>query len=253
MYHTKPDGQKLLKKAKRGSAAAASDLFGGLRLDLYDYLLRMTGDVERSVQTIDEVLLSVKDSSLPSQSYDELRLLIYQTARRFNGDAWNADTTRLTNGALDHQMGEPAAIRQIEDCFRTLPGPEREALYLRTKADFEAEQVASVMGIAAAQVELRFAKGCERLVDQGNFGDQQIEALVSRLPNHPIPEASINATVDLSLVMRGIRTKPAIRWRRLTLYLTAALGLGAGLAYYWWNTGQPGVDEFWRLWHQVVR
>ena len=95
---------KLFKRFKAGDGTSLLDLLESEREGLYDYLLRMTGQVSRSSDTVDEVYQSLTetDETLNAiESCVDLRICLYKTARKFNADIWNADTAKLVNSLLE--------------------------------------------------------------------------------------------------------------------------------------------------------
>ncbi len=149
-----PDKQ--FKRIKNGDSAALYDILEGERGKLYDYMMRMTGQVSRSGDTIDEVYQSLGGEALELiDSLTELRVCLYTTARKFSGDIWNADTAKLVNPLLEERTaksghgdilpsGDPMKLPgaelipkqdrpmliAVDRALRLMPGREREALLL---------------------------------------------------------------------------------------------------------------------------
>jgi hypothetical protein len=73
--------EKLFKKFKGGDDRALIDLLENERPQLYDYLMRMTGQISRSFESVSEVFQSVSEGSDKDEfdSADELRILLYTT------------------------------------------------------------------------------------------------------------------------------------------------------------------------------
>ena len=93
--------EKNFSRFKSGHASALYDLLESERPFLYDYLMRMTSQVSRSADSINEVYESLSEEVISViESARDLRLVLYTTARRFNSDIWNAETSRLINAAV---------------------------------------------------------------------------------------------------------------------------------------------------------
>lgn len=210
--------EKLYKKALEGDANALTDLLEGEREGLYDFLLRMTGQISRSAESVDEVFQSLDEETLELYgTYPELRLCLYMTARKFNADIWNAETSRLMNQRLEGGPSEAKAdadrqaLAAIDRLLRSLGGREREPVVLRYISGFEPLQIAEVMGLPAAEVDALLATGLRRLASGGAKADVVVP-LLTRMPRHELPPRSSQMTVNLSVVMQGIKTKPAGLW-----------------------------------------
>jgi len=231
---------KLFRKFKGGNAAALADLLEGERMELYDYLMRMTGQVSRSAETIDEVYQSLDTETLTALgSYHELRLCLYTTARKFSTDIWNADTTKLMNSAIevkltsadsqvpselaaDGDSAEQQVAWLLDRLVRSLPGREREALLLGAQRGFVPSEVGEIMGLPEHEMETLGAAVLARLTRDSQLGAHTTEHL-RRLPGHPLPVRSTQATVNLSMVMQGIKTRPVGLWSPLRVAMVAAV------------------------------
>ena len=55
MYKQRPEKDKLFRLVLKGEQAALMDILEGERHELFDYLMRMTGQVTRSIESVDEV------------------------------------------------------------------------------------------------------------------------------------------------------------------------------------------------------
>jgi DNA-directed RNA polymerase specialized sigma24 family protein len=199
----------------------------------------MTGQISRSIDTIDEVYQSLTEDVLESiDTYAELKVCLYTTARKFNADIWNADTAKLQNAALERTGGEsskdaedldePAANkthRQLDKALRGLSGAEREAVLLRCRAHFDFSELSEIMSISEHEAEGRFNSGVKKVAQEVG-GGTDLEARIFRAPAHPLPLRSSQATMNLSMVMQGIKAKPVRLWSPVRigmLILIAAL------------------------------
>jgi len=187
-------GSKLLK--------LLPELLDTERHPLYDYLMRMTGQVSRSADTVDEVYLTLTEEVLETiDSAAELRVVMYTTARKFNADIWNADTSKLANLALE----TPSNLDRV---LRSLPGREREVTILRSRARFTSAAVAEIMGIQASEADSLYTKALSTLQQEGGPLEGEVASALQKMASHPVPERSSQRTMNLSMVMQGIKTKP---------------------------------------------
>jgi RNA polymerase sigma factor (sigma-70 family) len=239
---TTADKEKLFRKFRGGDLRALSDLVDIERPELYEYLMRMTGEVSRSADTIDEVVQSVSDEALHELNTPlELRMLLYATARRLSADIWNADTSRLKNAALEQAADGDAASEQplrerqaylaLDKALRNLGGREREVVTLRSRCNFEFYEIGDLLGLSADAAEQVFLSGMQRVDAECSGAVVGPESALQRMPAHPLPERTSQATMNLSMVMEGIKTKP-VGLRSPARLLAFAAVLVFAAAYY---------------------
>lgn len=226
------ENKKLFKTFRKGDAGALVEMLENERMSLFDYLMRMIGQVEKSSDTIDEVFLTITEDILADlQSFDDLRVMLYATSRRFNSDIWNADTTLLENegiGAAFHDKGVDKEIldglnflQALDRAQRALKPFEREVAYLRLSAGLAMSDISDILGQPQLAIEKAYDSAMSNLVSATNFTRDQVEDGLHRMPKHPLPPRSSHATVNLSMVMEGIKTRPAGVWSiRRTVILT---------------------------------
>ena len=233
---------KQFKRFKSGDSHAIYAVLDGERLHLYDFLMRMTGQISRSSEIINEVYESLSTEILESiDSAHELRLVLFATARRFSSDIWNAETSRLINAGLN-SVGETkpsAADTQIQriaplldKALRCLPGPEREVVWLHILRGFSSEDVAHIVGLDEHAVESLYLRGLGAIDAEIGEAFGPAQTALANLPLHPLPAALSNATVNLSMVMAGIKAKPAgLRSTKRTILFGLML-LGGAVWYF---------------------
>ena len=229
---------KLFSRYRAGNPGLLGDVLNAVRGELYDYLLRQTGQVSRSADTIDEVYLSLTEEVLaPLSTFEEFRVCLYGTARRFNADVWNADTAKLVNQALGGGASEERAtaaahelLLRLDQEFRALPGPEREALYLTVRAELGADAVSRIMAVPQSRVDSLVRDASAALLSSAAVGQLGLEA-VCRIPLHPLPARSSPATDNLSIIMQNIdrarpsRVRASLRWLGLLVTFVAMIGV----------------------------
>jgi DNA-directed RNA polymerase specialized sigma24 family protein len=230
--------ERLFKRFRSGDGAALIDLLERERPLLYDYLMRMTGQVSRSFDSVDEVYQSYLegDAKTTIDDLEELRICLYQTGRKFNADIWNADTARLRNTAIEAGTDggdgaaddDSAAFQALDLSLRSLRGAEREIVLLRSRCDFEFAAAGEIMGLGEDAAESLFYKGMQRIDADCSGVVERPEQMLTKLPSHPPPEHSAQATMNLSVMMHDIKAKPVGLWSpfRIALVVAVALALG---------------------------
>jgi DNA-directed RNA polymerase specialized sigma24 family protein len=217
---------KLFKRFKGGDSAALIDFLENERPKIYDYLMRMTGQISRSFESVSEVFQSIADGEAKGDvdGAEELRCMLYVTARKFNADIWNAETSRLINPAIEtgeegSAARETVAFQALDKSLRNLKGVEREIVLLRSRCDFEFEGIAEIMTMDEADVENQFYRGMQRIDADCSGVVEQPEKMLTRMPSHPPPEHSNQATMNLSVMMHDIKTRPVRLWSPLRVFL----------------------------------
>ncbi len=225
--------EKDFRRLKLGKGLSLYDLLEVERQDLYDYLLRMTGQISRSDETVDEVFQAFTEDMLESiQSYNELKISLFVTARKFNADIWSADTAKLINLALeplDDKKVELQRFIETDVRVRSLPAKDREVLILGVRQKFAREDIKEITGFSLTEIDGALERA------QAIVSDVE---LVRTMPSHPLPVRSRQETQNLSIVMRGIKTKPVGVWSPVRI---AVIVLVVALAVVWLVAGDKLV------------
>lgn len=240
MRQVPPTKEKLFKRFKGGDGRALPDLLDSERSLLFDYVLRMTGQITKATDTVDEVFQSLNEDSLEATgSFTDLHLLLFTTARRFTADVWNAETPRLMNAALEgdvdgHEPSEKALrerqfYRPLDKSLRSLPGREREVVLLHARADFDWDEIAEIMGIGSALADRTFQEAMAR-IERDCPGLVGADQALAKMPAHPEPERSSQRTINLSMVMQGIKAKPVGLWSPMRIAIVIGIVVVAVLA-----------------------
>lgn len=237
------ENKKLFRSFRKGDSGALVELLENERSGLYDYLLRMTGQVQKSCDTIEEVFLSLNDGLLSEmQTFEDLRLLLYTTARKFNADIWNANTALLENAAIgEHLRGQPLDedalldVKFQQDLDRGLRGLkpfDREVAYLRLVVGLALSDIADSLGNPLHAVEAAYDAAMSALERETQRSREDVEDGLHRITRHPVPPRSSHATVNLSMVMEGIKTRPSGVWSVRRIILVVIVIVVAGLWYF---------------------
>jgi DNA-directed RNA polymerase specialized sigma24 family protein len=233
--------ESLFEKAVKGHKKSLDQLLEEEKPLFFDYALRMTGDITRSLDAVQESLNAIDVTSLNLyKTYFVFRQAVLQNIRKRGQSLWHSDTSRLENGFYlqntnadtenlkDFRAPEPLKIRDFEREYHTLSGWGREALWLKARLDASLDQVAQVMDIKPSEVEKHLVHALFRL-ENHSYGHDP-ESLVSQLPLHPLPSPVSNVTMDLSMVMQGIKSgQKAPKQGKLLTILFCFLGLLCGI------------------------
>ncbi len=179
--------------------------------NLYDYLMRMTGQMERSAETCEEVVRVITKwvEQEPAVSYKLIRKKFYMTARSFNADIWQGDVENLENKAYsDDQNANANALRlqflALEKLMNQMDGFEREIILLKVKYGFDSQEIKDLTKLTE-DVDPVLSKSLASIQLQESGAD--IRDQIAAIPLHPKPESVTHHTQALSQLMRDLKSR----------------------------------------------
>jgi len=234
---TETVNNKLFLKYQDGDIDIIVDIIELERAQLFDYLIRMTGQHDRSLATIDEVVRALKSEELAQSfsTYEQLKIKILATARNFSQDIWNADINALENqgfsGVEDDRQRE--VLQSIEVKLANLPGIDRELLLLHCMYGLSIDETSLVVNRSIEFCSDRISLLLQGLKDDlGDVDDSVMELIVS-IPRHPISGNTNMGTVALSQIMGDIG-KVRREWAYQSLIAMVLLLALLGALYYFY-------------------
>jgi len=260
MTEVRLDG--LFASALRGEPGALDRLLDLELPRLYDYMMRMTGNVSRSSDAIDQLRHETFAKEVKQlgggASFTDFRVHLYRAARSMCADVWDADTTHLINLALgekpeDIDSGSKESLSEktprpgafvddhirLDRALRALPPWERETIVLRLRCGFDDDAIQSIMQASKATVETNFRSGLayiqQALKDLSitMTGASTALTMVMALEGHPLPDGTSHNTQDLSVMMHALKESRTGRFGGMKRWFVLALVLGA-LAWGLW-------------------
>jgi DNA-directed RNA polymerase specialized sigma24 family protein len=227
------------KYYKDGDLDALEEIFESEKSRLFDFLIRMTGQQSKSLDTAEEAAMAVGPTLGMEENLQELLVLLYKTARNFTIENWNSDTSRLENSAYV-QSGSSAADKNkptlvaLERVVRQLQAKQREVFLLHERFGFSPDEVAEVVGKSTGEVEELFASALES-VDAAMPGEaHHVPELMTLLLKFPMPENEMTDTQNLSLVFKNLK-KSSISSSRGWMKISAWLILLSFIGYIAWS------------------
>ena len=190
-----------------GNTEALTDVLMAESSYLFDFSMRMTGQLGRSSEVTDEVLQSMEHSVGDVETLNELLVKCYKTLRTFASDIWNAETKKLENPAYSGVQGkEVAKIAKIEVKIRSLPPRPREVLLLRELYGFSEDNIVEIIGNTSND-EVQQAYRDARAAVEGSVGldGDSVSALMKRISLFKRPERDGPETQNLSVIMNDFR------------------------------------------------
>jgi DNA-directed RNA polymerase specialized sigma24 family protein len=202
--------EALFKSFKKGDTDALDAIFASEKVRLFDYLMRMTGQLSKSNATAEEATNSVAAVIDREESLQEVLVILYKTARNFTIEVWNAETSRLENSAYLAAMNgkgdrSTSTLIALENVVRSLPPKQREILLLHERLGFSTDEVAEITGFDTSDVEELFAQALG-IAEAAMAGDaEKVPELLTKLLAFEVPEESTMATQNLSMVFKDLK------------------------------------------------
>ncbi len=215
---------KEYKDFQSGDLDALTRILSNERIRLFDYLMRMTGQLVKSEELADETINAVEFQADDIESLQEFLVLLYKTARNFGRDVWNADTSKLENSAYaETSSKELQRLHSLETLLRSLPANERDVVLLRARYGFALDEVAEIVVLPSSDVEVLFAQGLSTLENDMTSEAQKVPSLILDLRNFSKPENQGPETQNLSLIINDFKKTHKLasnhwRWIRLAIY-----------------------------------
>lgn len=181
------------------------------RAAMFDYLMRLCGQINRSKDSLDEVGRVLQTDAAKFTSLQELRVELYKRARAANLDIWNADVRRLENSAFNNMRDDDSdeasseALQLLDQSVGKLAGPEREVLLLRYRHGFDESEIGRIIASPSNEVVSLLKKAFQRLKSLGFAEDTDFGAMLPEIPPHPVPDRSAYSTMALSAMMSELK------------------------------------------------
>jgi DNA-directed RNA polymerase specialized sigma24 family protein len=199
---------------------------------LFDYLMRMTGQVARSLDISEETIAVVEDHASEVETLEDLLVLIYKTGRNFSQDIWNADTSKLENSSYNLQSSkDQLPLVQLEVVLRSIPPEQKEIILLRERYGFALDEVAEISVTSSLEVESLFAKCLGQIEAQLPEYAENVPGFFCRLHLFPRPSADGHQTQNLSHLMSDFRRTSAMADTR-GVWVWRVIWLGVFLVIY---------------------
>ena len=210
---------------------------------LFDYLVRMTGDVERSRSEAVDVIQAIKKSLREPVPHQEMRCHLYRTARSFNADCWFRSPLKLLDQVY-LGTNRQQDLRRIETYVDQLIAADREMTLLRYRYGFLSTEIAKIVGRPVQQVQSTINQSVLALRrEQPDIDLNQLK----QFPLFPMMEFE-TATMAIEEIVEKI-SKPWLRQLRKLLIWSLIMFGGLAGAFYQWPELMDKIQALdWKSW-----
>jgi len=217
------------------------------RPGLFDYCMRMTGDVMKASALVQDACQALAESISGGgriESSEDARAFLFREARILAAESWRAETPALRNPALAVDGARPDLVR-LDELLRSLPGEQREAILLVERYKFPPQVAVHIAGFDAARFDAALSGAWQSLLKSlppgaVPVGSSGKPSPIELIPNHPAPAMEHQMPVtNLGEIMEELastrRASGVMRGFWIFLLVTAA-----AVTYYWLNHGRRG-------------
>ncbi len=232
--------EQLFMQIINGGGGELNEVLDLERRYLFDYLMRMTRQYNRALETIEEVFAGAEQLKDTWKSLRDLRLALYFNARCLCRDIWNSDTRKLENQAINTRLSDSAcSLSELEELrayqildrqVAGLPPDLRECVLLHHRHDFSIKETAAIMEVNAAVVAENIGSALKRMQSLQLPAQKTLEGALYSLQFHEMPEERTIYMTDLKEVMGGLKKSMPDRWMRI-LRLLLILGVTGAMIY----------------------
>jgi hypothetical protein len=214
--------EQLFHRLKNGDYSVLPKLIAAEEPLAFDYLMRMTGMVDPSTKSILDIEhVFAADDEKRFEDFNEFRVDIYQTLRRFNESNFAEDTSALSLSPEGHSL--PERLGRLEPQLR-------ELVILRYRSQLKLEDVASLCFLSEDQVRQKLDQAIEILGLRNN------EHYLLTIPLFPLQRDSHShhGSVAVSQIMGDIeKLNKWMRFKQLlsVIFILAAL-IGAAAWFF---------------------
>jgi DNA-directed RNA polymerase specialized sigma24 family protein len=240
MRYRPPELRARFKAFKSGDDDALEEILQSEKTRLFDYIMRMTGQLSRSWDATNETINVVMPVADHEESLEDLLVVLYKTARNFSLDIWNAETSRLENGSYGTSIGGKVdktvtMLLALEHIVRSLPPKQREVLILHERLGFSPDEIADITSYPIGDVEEIFAQALG-VTEAALTGDaEKVPEFMTKLHAFQIPEAEEQVTQNLSMVFKDLKksskSSPGGVFK-LFMGLILVMMMGIGVTHY---------------------
>lgn len=238
--------EQLFKVYVDGNGEGFEEIFDFERSSLYDFLIRMSAQIETAADQIEEVFYAVESEKSSFPSYQAIRLALFRTLRQSAGGSWASQVSGSAIPAatsVSHEHMRISSVKdhvnkqemiKVEQILMLIPPPQREALLLNLREGFSFSEISQITSMEQNKVMASFYEGMKFLKTMCTELSNSPVDLMKTLPRYEAPpKASLQTQALSELIedLREARRGPANERSRV-LPVALLLGVSVALVYY---------------------
>lgn len=206
---------ELFESYTQGQKSKLPEILDIEKIYLYDFLLRMTGDQNRSLSVVEQVINQMLTSEEVWEQLNKLRLDVYSKARTLMLKVWYADVTKLEHPSLIQVLRDPDSDRkslkraqaytELNKAISTCEGYGREIVMLHLRIKFTFSEIAQILGQSRDFVEENYARAIKLIMENVPNLPPDPRKVIGNLDVYPFPKGEETDITDLSGLIGGIQ------------------------------------------------
>lgn len=197
--------------------------------NLYNYIFRMTGQVDKTIDGIYETFSIFEKNKSQHEDIKNLLVEVYSEARKIMLNTWNEDTSNLKNIHIEKKIAEknvnPDDMKRIKEFSKidhivaSLELKQREIAILYIIRGFSIEDTAKIMDENVPVIVIEHSS----LLRELNLkikAKEDVQKILKKLPKHPIPHNESLQITDLQELMVGIKKKAPSSLKKILILIT---------------------------------
>lgn len=212
--------EKIFKSFIDSNGEEWEEIFSLEKTSLYDYVLRMTGNILGTSESLEEVFVALKRTNSRYATYQELRVALFATVRSFNAHVWNAESSKTIKPSVSLEPIEINSIKahqakqemlRVERSLSELVPWERETVILNMRECFSFAEISIIMSMDQKVVMSNFYSALRNIKrDCAELGEK-VTVIITTLPKYHSPARTAFNTLNLSAFiedLKAARSKP---------------------------------------------
>lgn len=209
------DQNQLFDDYRSGRTDALWELLESEKPHVFDFLLRMTGQYDKAIETTSELMDTIFAQKNTWENLRSHKIDLFKTARSFNVEIWGAKTNKLKNTAYEKILTDPSISpkkksetlqkAKLDQHVSQLKSSYRESIILSTLNEFSTTDISKIMGTTSTVITTDLACALNILNNKNKTLPRDIKSHLRELSLHPMPDQTTQQMTDLHEVIGGIR------------------------------------------------
>jgi len=250
--------EKIFRSFVDSNGEEWEEIFSLEKKSLYDYVLRMTGNILGTSESLEEVFLALKRTNARYSTYQDLRVVLFSTVRSFNAHVWNADTSKSIKPSVSLEPIEISSIKahqskqemlRVERSLSGLAPWERETVILNMREGFSFAEIATITSMDQKVVMSNFYSALRNIKrDCAELGEK-VPTILIALPKYHSPARTTFNTLNLSAFIEDLKAARSKPLKIGAFFVALVFAMISVAIFYHFFLGNIFVlyDKAWRI------